>query len=111
VEPQVTGAGVTPPTNPVLVPAAEQLVGPADQPSNALPRQHAPLTADRLPKVAEQQIARVAQPIPAPATGATPPGRIAWLESGVGLMVLPVTLTVVAIVAPMLWLMETRAKH
>jgi hypothetical protein len=41
---------------------------------------------------------------PAVTTEPAPPESRSWVETGVGVMVLPLSLTLVAIVAPMYWL-------
>jgi hypothetical protein len=49
-----------------------------------------------------------ASPEPSVAAGPAPPESRSWLETGVGVMVLPFSLTLVAMVAPMYWLFASR---
>jgi hypothetical protein len=42
------------------------------------------------------------------ATEPAPPASRSWIETGVGVMVLPFSLTLVAMVAPMYWLFSSR---
>lgn len=53
-----------------------------------------------------------AAPTPAPPPQAQPAASAAagWIETGVGVMMLPFTLAIVAMVAPMLWVFGSRRK-
>jgi hypothetical protein len=49
-----------------------------------------------------------ASPEPFVITEPAPPESRSWIETGVSVMVLPLSLTLVAMVAPMYWLLSSR---
>jgi hypothetical protein len=44
-------------------------------------------------------------------TAARPETSRSWIETGLGVMGLPVTLTIAAMIAPVLWVLATRARR
>ena len=76
-----------------------------EQPATAAPSAAAPVTS--------RAEVRSQSPLsPPPPSASSPPPRsaaIGWIESGVGLMVLPLTLAIVAMIAPVLWILGPRA--
>jgi hypothetical protein len=89
------------------VPAAEHLVGPADEPSRVGPANGVEPGAPVIPG----EPAFGTRPAAAAANGAgaahTPPAG--WIESGVHVMVMPLTMAIVAAIAPVIWMLAPRA--
>ena len=78
-----------------------------EQPATAAP---APSVA--APVTSRAEVRSQSPPSPPSPSASSPPPRsaaIGWIESGVGLMVLPLTLAIVAMVAPVLWILGPRA--
>jgi hypothetical protein len=105
------GAVITAQVVPELVPAAEHLVGPADQPSTSLT---AKAVSSGLEPSAPPDDAAFVPPLSAVSddveeNGALETPAAAWIENGVNVMVLPLTIAIVAMIAPVIWMLAPRA--
>jgi hypothetical protein len=104
---------------PELVPAAEHLVGPADQPSAVLTTNALAGTSELATPV-EPPVEAPYEPLPPFVMPVQDEPRyedvrgsasqeIGWIESGVNVMVMPLTIAIVAMIAPVMWMLGPRA--
>jgi len=71
-------------------------------------RSPAPPAADTRAAPPPPRVA-VGGPPSAPAITPAPPTSSGWIEAGVGVMVLPLTVAIVAMIAPLIWMLGPKS--